>query len=101
MKKSTISKINAIFILGIILIAVVPNEILGKNEKPKKPKKKDTSMEVVLNYAGLDIDFGTIDYSGISYFIDSVEYFTDASGIIQHVFNNEDDHIFTLLWHGV
>ncbi len=102
MKRSTIGKINAIFILGIILIAVVPNEILGKNEKPKKPKKnKGTSMEVVLNYAGLDIDFGTIDYSGISYFIDSVEYFTDASGIIQHVFNNEDDHIFTLLWHGV
>ncbi|KKL79370.1 hypothetical protein LCGC14_2015520 [marine sediment metagenome] len=77
------------------------HDLLFKNIKPKKPKKKDTSMEVVLSYAGLDLDFGTIDYSGISYFIDGVEYFTDASGIIQHVFNNEDDHTFTLLWHGV
>ncbi len=111
MKKSTISKINAIFILGIILIAVVPNEILSKNLKPKKPKKKDTSMEVVLSYAGEDLDFGTndnknfiaskFDYSGISYFIDGVEYFTDASGIIQHSFNDELNHTFTLLWHGV
>ena len=69
MKSRTKCKINCIFILGIILVAVVPNSILAKNLKPKKPKKKDTSMEVVLSYSGADLDFGAIDYSNIEYFI--------------------------------
>ncbi len=102
MKKYMKLKIVSIFLLAILLLSITPNVFGGdKEKKPKKTKKKDTSMEIVLSYDTPDIDFGTIDYSGIEYFVDGVPYVTDASGIIQHSFNDEEEHIFTLLWHGI
>ena len=102
-------KVFSIFLLVIILTSTVPNYVLGggDNEKGKGKGKgkgkpsEDKSAEFVLMFSGLDLDFGTIDFSGIEYFIDGVSYFTDASGIINMEFNDKLTHNFTLIWHGV
>lgn len=102
MRSKVKRKIISIIILAIFLVSTTPSVFGGKGKgKGKGKPHKDNEMEIVLSYAGADIDFGVTDYSGISYFVDSVEYFTDVSGIITATFNNVEEHNFTLLWHGV
>lgn len=62
---------------------------------------EDNSAEFIFEYDTPDLDFGTIDYSGIEYFIDGVPYFTDASGIVHFVINDEELHTFSCLFGGV
>ncbi|KKL47135.1 hypothetical protein LCGC14_2338560, partial [marine sediment metagenome] len=92
--------------LSMFLISSVPNVLAGGKGKGKgkgKPEKPsdDIFAEFVLQYNVPDADFNTIDFSGISYLVDNVEFFTDASGIINLVFNDILSHNFTILFGGV
>lgn len=95
--KITKKKVLVILLLFTFICASVPTILLLK----KIFFPKDNSTEFILLYDGADPDFSTIDYSGIEYFVDGTAYYTDSSGIISIVMNDNEEHIFQIIWHGV
>lgn len=95
--KITKKKIFVLVLLLALILISIPTAIwITLISLPK-----DNSAEFVLLYDGADPDFGIIDYSGIEYFIDGTSYFTDSSGIISFAVNDNEEHIFQIIFGGI
>ena len=104
--KHSYKKLLGVLILfSIILLASVPVILLLNKFFPQS----DKSATFTLYYDSPDIDFGTIDYSGIEnniylkcyqvYYLDGQLFVTDSSGLIEYEINDFKWHNLTIIWH--